>query len=150
LARKNSNARPDDLAAAVEEAEALDGRDLLTGAPAPGATTDAYIKWLQANGMGGIGYQPTPRERMQDLYRAAARRRATAKHGPTEKTREKALANADYFEAQADAIRQTLPEFQPWLADRPIINGPSCPYCDIEFPDANSLWNHRLSSCPHP
>jgi hypothetical protein len=78
LARKNSNARPDDIAAAVEEAEALDGRNLLTGAPAPGATTDAYLKWLRENGLGASTATQTPRERMNDFYRMAERRRLKA------------------------------------------------------------------------
>ncbi|HXL43518.1 MAG TPA: hypothetical protein VN960_05605 [Gaiellaceae bacterium] len=176
MARKNSKARDKlesealqratdqavaDLAAAraeaaeveeaVEEAESADGRDFATGAPAPGATSE-YDKWLTANGLGDHGFSmTTPREKMLDLYRAAERRRENAKHAPTEKSREKARANADAFEAQADAIRQTLPEFQPFINGDPILRGPSCPYCDVgEFPDASALWDHRLNSCPHP
>jgi len=145
---------------AIEEAEALDGRDFETGAPLPGASSltnpksEGLRSFLDSH---PVAPGPAPngdpnagkRRQAERLYAMSEDRRRRAKHAPSVIDRERALRRADAWEAQADAIWRELPEAQPAVAGEEYLSGPAC-RCGAVFPDRAARWDHILRGTCNP
>jgi hypothetical protein len=110
----------------------------------------AHSDWCRANGVlrdtTAGGRRTLLRLELEGLGAVAERATRNAKHAPTEKDREKALA-------RADAILYRIVQLNDELQRGDDAGGPSCQECDELFRDREQAWElgylcHRCTPQP--